>query len=78
MDGCSILAKSLVDQGVQYIFGVVGVPVIEFSIAAQNAGIKYIGMRNEQAVRVWNSNVFWTVLHLLISFENNAVVIGIQ
>ncbi|CAI9551543.1 unnamed protein product [Staurois parvus] len=31
------------------MFGIVGVPVIEIAIAAQIAGIKYVGMRNEQA-----------------------------
>jgi 2-hydroxyacyl-CoA lyase 1 len=36
-------------QGIEYMFGIVGIPVIEVAIAAQAAGIKYIGMRNEQA-----------------------------
>uniref|UniRef100_A0A4W3KHK8 2-hydroxyacyl-CoA lyase 1 n=1 Tax=Callorhinchus milii TaxID=7868 RepID=A0A4W3KHK8_CALMI len=36
-------------QNVQYMFGVVGIPVIEIAMAAQAVGIKYIGMRNEQA-----------------------------
>ncbi|XP_064648035.1 2-hydroxyacyl-CoA lyase 1-like isoform X2 [Lineus longissimus] len=31
------------------MFGIVGIPVIELAIAAQAAGVKYIGMRNEQA-----------------------------
>ncbi|CAF4463354.1 unnamed protein product, partial [Adineta steineri] len=35
--------------GVEYIFGVVGIPIIEIAFAAQQAQIKYIGMRNEQA-----------------------------
>lgn len=33
------------------MFGIVGVPVIEVAMAAQAAGIKYVGMRNEQAVK---------------------------
>lgn len=37
-------------QGVEYMFGIVGIPVIEVAYAAQAHGIKYIGMRNEQAV----------------------------
>ncbi|XP_066930457.1 2-hydroxyacyl-CoA lyase 1-like [Clytia hemisphaerica] len=49
MDGASILAKSLADQGVEYMFGIVGIPVMEVAIAAQQIGIKYIGMRNEQS-----------------------------
>ncbi len=50
LDGASIIAKSLKDQGVQYMFGVVGIPVIEVAMRAQEHGIKYIGMRNEQSV----------------------------
>ncbi|WAQ94838.1 HACL1-like protein [Mya arenaria] len=36
-------------QGVEYVFGIVGIPVIELAMAMQKEGIKYIGMRNEQA-----------------------------
>lgn len=36
-------------QGVEYVFGIVGIPVIEFSMALQQVGLKYVGMRNEQA-----------------------------
>ncbi|XP_050523763.1 2-hydroxyacyl-CoA lyase 1 [Daktulosphaira vitifoliae] len=49
IDGNNILAQSLKTQGVEFVFGIVGIPVIELSIAMQQAGIKYIGMRNEQA-----------------------------
>lgn len=38
------------------MFGIVGVPVIEVAMAAQAAGIKYVGMRNEQAVKLKNSS----------------------
>lgn len=38
-------------QKVEYMFGIVGVPIIEVAMAAQAAGIKYVGMRNEQAVK---------------------------
>ena len=51
LSGASLLASSLKSQGVEYMFGVVGIPVIEIAGAAQAEGIKYIGMRNEQAVR---------------------------
>ncbi|XP_051922660.1 2-hydroxyacyl-CoA lyase 1 [Hippocampus zosterae] len=47
--GAQLLAESLINQKVEYMFGIVGVPVIEVAMAAQAAGIKYIGMRNEQA-----------------------------
>lgn len=42
-------------QDVLYMFGVVGIPVTEIAMAAQELGIRYIGMRNEQAVssRTW-------------------------
>lgn len=51
LNGASLLASALKCQGVEYMFGVVGIPVIEIAGAAQAEGIKYIGMRNEQAVR---------------------------
>uniref|UniRef100_A0A8C8Z4U4 2-hydroxyacyl-CoA lyase 1 n=1 Tax=Prolemur simus TaxID=1328070 RepID=A0A8C8Z4U4_PROSS len=38
-----------VPQGVDYMFGIVGIPVTEIAFAAQELGIRYIGMRNEQA-----------------------------
>nr|CDJ96322.1 Thiamine pyrophosphate enzyme domain containing protein [Haemonchus contortus] len=49
MDGASVLAKCLKEQGVEYMFGVVGFPIIEVGVAAQAFGIKYVGCRNEQA-----------------------------
>ena len=49
VDGATILARSLKHQGVDHMFGVVGFPITAFAVAAQRAGIEYIGMRNEQA-----------------------------
>ncbi|CAN7996723.1 unnamed protein product [Ixodes pacificus] len=49
IDGARVLVEALRKQGVEYMFGVVGVPVFEVALAAQQAGIKFIGMRNEQA-----------------------------
>ncbi|XP_069110665.1 2-hydroxyacyl-CoA lyase 1-like [Argopecten irradians] len=49
VDGATVLARALKAQGVEYMFGIVGIPVIEIAGAAQKEGIKYIGMRNEQA-----------------------------
>lgn len=37
-------------QDVNYMFGIVGIPVTDIALAAQEVGIRYIGMRNEQAV----------------------------
>lgn len=51
VDGASVVAESLKRQGVEYVFGVVGIPIIELGVALQAAGVRYIGMRNEQAVR---------------------------
>uniref|UniRef100_A0A4W4FZD8 2-hydroxyacyl-CoA lyase 1 n=1 Tax=Electrophorus electricus TaxID=8005 RepID=A0A4W4FZD8_ELEEL len=47
--GAQIIAEALKSQNVEYMFGIVGVPIIEVAMAAQVAGIKYVGMRNEQA-----------------------------
>ncbi|XP_070575616.1 2-hydroxyacyl-CoA lyase 1-like [Ptychodera flava] len=49
LDGATILCRALKTQGVDYVFGVVGFPVIEVGMAAQAAGLRYIGMRNEQS-----------------------------
>uniref|UniRef100_A0A2K5CJF2 2-hydroxyacyl-CoA lyase 1 n=1 Tax=Aotus nancymaae TaxID=37293 RepID=A0A2K5CJF2_AOTNA len=49
MSGAKVIAQALKTQDVEYIFGIVGIPVTEIAIAAQQLGIKYIGMRNEQA-----------------------------
>ena len=47
--GATVIARSLKQQGVETMFGVVGFPVIPIASAAQREGITYIGMRNEQA-----------------------------
>ncbi|XP_030789442.1 2-hydroxyacyl-CoA lyase 1 isoform X2 [Rhinopithecus roxellana] len=49
VSGATVIAQALKTQDVEYIFGIVGIPVTEIAIAAQQLGIKYIGMRNEQA-----------------------------
>ena len=43
-------------QGVEYVFGIVGVPIVEVAIALQIHGIKFIAMRNEQAVSIMSSS----------------------
>ena len=48
LNGAEIMARSLKEQGVDYMFGIVGFPVQQIAAEAQKAGIKYIGMRNEQ------------------------------
>uniref|UniRef100_A0A9L0K9J9 2-hydroxyacyl-CoA lyase n=1 Tax=Equus asinus TaxID=9793 RepID=A0A9L0K9J9_EQUAS len=47
--GAKVIAQALKTQGVKYMFGVVGIPVTEIAFAAQELGIRYVGMRNEQA-----------------------------
>lgn len=47
--GATLLARSLKQQGVDYMFGVIGFPVQPVAAAAQREGITYVGMRNEQA-----------------------------
>jgi 2-hydroxyacyl-CoA lyase 1 len=49
LEGSALLARSLADQGVGHLFGVVGFPVTEVARAAQREGIAYIGFRNEQS-----------------------------
>lgn len=49
VSGAKVIAQALKTQNVEYMFGVVGIPVTEIALAAQELGIRYIGMRNEQA-----------------------------
>jgi len=49
IDGATLIARSLKRQGVQYMFGIVGFPVNPIATAAQQEGITYVGMRNEQS-----------------------------
>lgn len=44
-----VIAEALKSQGVEFVFGIVGYPIIELGFKLQHYGIKYIGMRNEQA-----------------------------
>jgi len=47
--GATLMARNLKQQGVDYMFGIVGFPVQPIAAAAQEAGMTYIGMRNEQS-----------------------------
>jgi 2-hydroxyacyl-CoA lyase 1 len=49
VDGATLMARSLKQQGVEYMFGIVGFPVGPIAVAAQKAGIQYVGCRNEQS-----------------------------
>jgi len=49
VDGATLIARSLKQHGVQFMFGIVGVPVVPIAFAAQREGITYIGMRHEQS-----------------------------
>ncbi|HQW52208.1 MAG TPA: thiamine pyrophosphate-binding protein, partial [Tepidiformaceae bacterium] len=47
--GAQVVARALKQQGVEYMFGIVGIPVIPIAAFAQREGIKYYGFRNEQS-----------------------------
>ena len=47
LTGEQIIARSLKTQGIDKIFGVVGIPVTGIATAAQDEGLTYIGMRHE-------------------------------
>ena len=49
IDGATLIARSLKQQGVEHMFGIVGFPVIPVAFAAQREGINYVGFRNEQS-----------------------------
>ncbi|KAB1283328.1 2-hydroxyacyl-CoA lyase 1 [Camelus dromedarius] len=54
VSGAKVIAQALKTQGVRYMFGIVGIPVTEIALAAQELGIRYVGMRNEQAEQNMN------------------------
>ena len=47
INGETIIARALKTQGVEHMFGVVGIPVTGIASAAQKEGINYVGMRHE-------------------------------
>ena len=55
--GAQIVAKSLKQQGVEYMFGIVGIPVIPIAIHAQREGIKFLVFRTQDSGRIRPSRV---------------------
>ncbi|MDZ7729208.1 MAG: thiamine pyrophosphate-binding protein [Dehalococcoidia bacterium] len=49
LSGAQIIARSLRQQGVDHMFGIVGIPVVPIAMAFQKEGGKFYGFRNEQA-----------------------------
>lgn len=49
ISGAQLIARSLKQHGVEYMFGIVGVPVIPIAYAGQQEGIQFFGMRHEQS-----------------------------
>lgn len=49
LSGAQIVARSLRQQGVEHMFGIVGIPVIPIAVMFQREGGKFYGFRNEQA-----------------------------
>ena len=44
INGATLIARSLKQQGIDHLFGVVGFPIGPIAEAAQKEGIKYVGM----------------------------------
>ncbi|KAI7903227.1 thiamine pyrophosphate enzyme, N-terminal TPP binding domain-containing protein [Cokeromyces recurvatus] len=47
--GAELIARTLKSQGVEVVFGIVGIPIVEVAEACVAAGIRFIGFRNEQS-----------------------------
>jgi 2-hydroxyacyl-CoA lyase 1 len=47
--GAHVMLRALKQQGVEYMFGIIGFPVVEVGAYARREGMTYINMRNEQA-----------------------------
>ena len=50
-DGMHVLVEALKRNGIETIYGLVGIPVTDFAREAQKQGIKFIGFRHEQSDR---------------------------
>ncbi|CAO3653398.1 unnamed protein product [Cunninghamella echinulata] len=50
--GAELIATSLKTQGVEVIFGIVGIPVVEIADACQAVGIRFIGFRNDNQLHM--------------------------
>ena len=48
-DGFNLVVDALQLNGVDTIYGVVGIPITDVARTAQDKGIRYVGFRNEQA-----------------------------
>ncbi|KAJ2783986.1 hypothetical protein H4R18_001378 [Coemansia javaensis] len=49
LTGAQALARALKQQGVEVVFGIVGIPVVEVAEAIQAEGIRFVSFRNEQS-----------------------------
>lgn len=48
IDGATIVARALKQQGIEYVFGVIGIPINDVAPALQAHGIQFFGMHHEQ------------------------------
>ena len=60
VDGATLIARSLKQQGIDHLFGVVGFPVTAIAVAAQKEGA-YLGIRNEQSASPSPAQAWCTV-----------------
>jgi 2-hydroxyacyl-CoA lyase 1 len=50
IDGATLMARSLKQQGIDHMFGIVGFPVVPIAAAAQKEGINFVGMRGHTGI----------------------------
>ena len=48
IDGATIVARALKQQGIEHVFGVIGIPINDVAPALQAEGIQFFGMHHEQ------------------------------
>lgn len=49
MTGAELVAQTLKNLGVEVIFGIVGIPVVQVAEACVEIGIRFVAFRNEQS-----------------------------
>ncbi|MHB8576092.1 MAG: thiamine pyrophosphate-binding protein [Dehalococcoidia bacterium] len=48
LQGALVAARAIRQQGIEYVFGVIGIPVTNIAFALQHEGVNFVGMRHEQ------------------------------
>jgi hypothetical protein len=70
LDAPTVIVTCLKQHEIRFIFGIVGIPVTKTACEAQNQGIQFVGMRNEQVYfQSRFENVFYMRLSIILGSQ---------